>query len=165
MLDQVGDRVQVDGVGLAAEAQRLQRDGSAARERVKHLGHVAVGVGVQELVGGRDELAGLADEFFVVGVLPPDEVLDELKAALARRVLAVGRFRQQFVDQRGKRVGAFGIVGVGDERGEHNRPARGQRPPRPPDVQRGDMPMPDRLLPRRLLRHLLERQCYLLILV
>ncbi len=29
---------------------------------------------------------------------------------------------------------ANGIVRVGDERGEHHRPARGQRPPRPPDV-------------------------------
>ena len=39
---------------------------------------------------------------------------------------------------------------VGPERGAYHRPARRQRSPRPPDVERGDVPMPDRLLPPRM---------------
>ena len=36
--DQVGDRVDVDGVGLAAQPQRLQRNRPAAGERVQTFG-------------------------------------------------------------------------------------------------------------------------------
>ena len=46
---------------------------------------------------------------------------------------------------RAKRIGR-----VGPERRADHRPARRQRPPRPPDVQRRDMPMPNRLLPPRM---------------
>ena len=41
---------------------------------------------------------------------------------------------------------------------EDHRPRRRQRPPRPPQVQRARMPVPDRLLPRRCLVDRLERQ-------
>ena len=36
-LDQVGDRVEVDGSGVAAEAQCFERDGAAASEAVEDL--------------------------------------------------------------------------------------------------------------------------------
>ena len=50
------------------------------------------------------------------------------------------------------------ILRIGPERGADNRSTRGQRPPRPPDVERGDMPMPNRLLPPRVRRDSGDRQ-------
>src|SRR5260370_30947732 len=134
---------------------------------------------MQEFVGGGNQLAGRFDELRVVGVLPLDQMLDELKAAIARCVLEPpfspfpircvrsvinGGIRpkslllQQFHDEVSEILRALRVVGIGDERSEHHRPARRQRPPRPPDVQRGDVPMPNRLLPSRLLGDFLQRQ-------
>ena len=40
---------------------------------------------------------------------------------------------------------AFGVRRIGPERGADHRPADRQRPPRPPDMERGDVTVPDGL--------------------
>src|SRR5207247_9836759 len=45
---------------------------------------------------------------------------------------------------------AIGIARIGPKGRADDRPTRRQRPPRPPDVQRGDVPVADRLLPPRV---------------
>ena len=47
---------------------------------------------------------------------------------------------------------------IGQQRGDQRRPARRQRPPRRPDVQRRDVPVADVLLVDRVERRLLERE-------
>ena len=123
-LDQVRDGVQLDGVGLAAQAQRLQPGRAAAHERVEQP---------RRPVGERaaDQLAGLLDGLgvAVLHLVPVHDDLDQLFQLFALGV----------------------VLGRGDQRREDRRAHRGQRPPRPPDVQRGDVPVADGLLPRRLL--------------
>ena len=50
------------------------------------------------------------------------------------------------------------VARVGQQRGDQRRPASRQRPPRRPDVQRRDVPMPDILLVDGVQRRLLERE-------
>ena len=69
---------------------------------------------------------------FQIPVRPPGEIHDPLGRRIAERLRAV-------------RVGR-----VRPQRRTDHRPARRQRPSRPPDVQRRDVPMPDRLLPPRV---------------
>jgi len=155
-------------MSLAPEAQGLKRNRPATGERVQHLRRLASSVGVQQLVGGGNQRASRFDVVLLVRVLPPDQMLDELKATIARRVLdrlAVGLtvgpeplVLQQVHHELAKVFRALRIVRIGDQRSEHHRPARRQRSPRPPDVQRRDVPVPDRLLPSRLLGDLFQRQ-------
>ena len=57
-----------------------------------------------------------------------------------------------------KRGGAVFIRRVGPQGRADHRPTRRQRTPRPPDVQRGNMPMPDGLLAPRVRGDALDRQ-------
>ena len=66
--------------------------------------------------------------------------------AFAARAVVAERRRAQFVRR------------VGPQRRADHRPARRQRPPRPPDVQRRDVPVPDRLLAPRVRRDALDGQ-------
>ena len=117
----------------------LQRDRAAARERVEDRRRVAVG-GLQDLG------VGLGEQLLVADVLPHDQPLDELVEPLALLALSssVGN--------------SSGRARVVDELGEQHRARRRQRAPRPPQVQRRGVPVPDRLLPRRLPVDRLQRQ-------
>lgn len=48
----------------------------------------------------------------------------------------------------GRELVRSALWGIYNQREQH-RPTRSQRPPRPPQIQRRGMPVPDRLLPRR----------------
>src|SRR5712664_3532265 len=83
----MGDWVEVNRMGLAAEPECFQRNRPAACERVQNSWSTSLGPRMQELVCGGDQLAGRLDELRVVRVLPLHQMLDELKATIARRVL------------------------------------------------------------------------------
>ena len=70
LVDEHGQRVEVAGVSLQAEALRLQRDRPASRERVENRGELAA-------VALADLLAGLAEQLFVIAVLPHHQSLHE----------------------------------------------------------------------------------------
>ena len=122
---------------------------------------------MKELVRGRDQLPGRLDIVRVVRVLPPDQVFDELQASVPGRIgdgRAVAVLRRELVLGSASPSPACGnSSGTRDRRGRgsaRRTPPPG-RPPAagaPPDVQRRNMPMPDRLLPGRLLGDFLEGQ-------
>jgi len=120
-------------VRLQPQSLRLQRDRAAAGEGIEQGRRVAV----RSL---QDLSTRPAQHLLVVDVLPLDQLLDEPEEALAFDVLrSLG----------GELVGVAGWV-VHDGREDH-RAARGQRPPRPPQVQRARMSVADGFLPRRFL--------------
>ena len=84
------------------------------------------------------------------------------------RIVRIVPFHQLF-DQPKEPLPLLILVGFGrellgktrrviDQRSEQDRPARRQRPPRPPEMQRRRVSMPDRFLPRRFLIDRLQRQ-------
>ena len=81
-------------------------------------------------------------------------------AFLAQHGLAFmgGPLAHQFLRNQRERGGTIRVGRVGPQGGADDRPTRRQRPPRPPDVQRGDVPMPNRLLPPRVRRDALDGQ-------
>ena len=94
-----------------------------------------------------DLVARRLQDLLVRGVLPLDELLDELEEPPAFLLLGLlGR----------KEIGP--CRGVVHHLGEDDRTCRGQRPPRPPEVQRGGVPVAYGLLPGRGLVDRLERQ-------
>lgn len=56
LLDDVGNRIKVQRVGFAPQAQRFQRDGPAAGEHVQHAG--ARGAAREDVLHGDGGLAG-----------------------------------------------------------------------------------------------------------
>ena len=137
---------------MRAQSQplRLQRDRTAAAERVVHrrgvLGEKGVDLGPRSrrrnaLAAGhrpRDLPPRSADHARVVGAFPLHQPLDDAEQPpalpLPRRLVG------ELLRHRGRIVHHLR---------EQHRPARRQRPPRPPQMQRRGMPVPDRLLPRR----------------
>ncbi len=98
--------------------------------------------------------------------VPVREVRDELEQRLAEVLVRRARtcaahLRQELPRLRLELRRAERIARVRPEQREQHRPARRQRPPRPPQVQRARMPVPDRLLPRRVPRHLGDREVHL----
>ena len=132
LVDEHRDGVEVGGVGLQPEALGLERDGAAAGERVEDRGRLATGR-LQDL------LRAPREQRLVVDVLPFDEPLDDPVQPLTLRALRL--LGRELVGSRGRVV---------DELREEHRACRGQRSPRPPEVQRRRVAVPDRLLPRRL---------------
>jgi len=158
-------------MGAQAESLSFERDGPATAERVQDGRQVLSQEGVHRLRrsehvlevvgrGTRDHLlvrlptavgdhlggtgpcylgTGAIDDVAVVRVLPLDQLLDQVEqlGPLARG--------QQFV------AGEGGIIArVRDKLSKQDGPTGCQRPPCPPQMQRGWMPVPNRLLPRRL---------------
>ena len=93
---------------------------------------------------------GLGKDVGVVAVLPRHQALDDLEEPLALGGLI--RISRELVGVRG---------GVVHERGKQHRPARRQRAPRPPEVQRRRVPVTDRLLLRRRRVDGVQRQRHL----
>jgi len=158
LVDQHRHRVQVAGVTLEPEPLRLQRQRATAGKGVVEGGEL---LAIEELLGARmvgvlgarpppalpDLVARFLEHGLVGGVLPQHQVLDDLEEPQPLLLLAF-RGREQVRVRR--RV-------VHHLREEH-RPRRRERPPRPPQVQRARVPVPDRFLPRRGLVDGVERQ-------
>ncbi len=110
---------------LQAESLCLQRNRPTASERVEHRGRPAV-----EALG--DLGVRLAQEPLVAGVLPHDELFQKVEQALSlERLFLLGR---ESIRVRGRIV---------DELREQHSTTRRKRPTRPPQVQRGGVPVPD----------------------
>ena len=127
-------------MGLQAEALGLQRNRAAAAEGVEDRRRVPVR-------GAHDLGAGGVQHRLVGRVLPLHQLLDD-----AEEPLPLGLLRLLSRELLGVRRG------VVDERGEQHGAAGGQRPPRPPEVQRRGVAVPNRLLTRRLAVDGLERE-------
>jgi len=109
------------------------RDREAAREGVQHLGRVVVVP--RDVVYPRD----LPAEPVEVGAGLPLPVEDA-----AHRLSGVGvDVTAQPLQELGARLL---VAGIGQQRGDQRGAAGGQRSARRPDVQRGDVPVPDVLL-------------------
>ena len=155
--DQAGHRVQVAGECLAAHPQRLQRNGAAAGEGVHHQGRL---LAVRRLHQGA---AGL-QIVRVGGLVPIGEVRDELQQSAPQPRIRFDGFRPAprppvHGEQNPPRLllerrRAMFVARVRQQQRHQHRPRRRQRPPRPPQMQRGGMPMPNGLLPHRMTRHL-----------
>jgi hypothetical protein len=65
----------------------------------------------------------------------------------------LGKRRQRHHRRFAKRPRTQLILRIGPQRRANHRPTSRQRTPRPPDVQRRNMPMPNRLLPPRVRRN------------
>ena len=117
-------RIQIMCMGFQPQPLRLQRNGSAAGEGVQQLRRIAAG-GLQDF-----RLCRLQHPL-VVGVLPDHQILQDTKQPLTFQVLLL--LRGEFVRVRGRVI---------HQTGPDDRPGRRQRPPCPPQVQGGRMPMP-----------------------
>ena len=85
--------------------------------------------------------AGTVQHDLVGGVLPQHEVFDDFEQPLPLDggvLLVLPVFEPT----------ALLVAGIIDQLRKDDRPRRRQRPPRPPQMQSGRMPMPDRFLPR-----------------
>ena len=142
--------VQIGRECLAPKAHRLQRDRAPARERVQHA--------------GRATTERVPDHFSEPVELRPvllSPVEDAARGLLQLRVLAASpeALRNQMSGHASAQPpSALGVAGVGEERGQQHRAARGERPPRGPDVERGDVAVPDILLVDGVKRDLAEGQ-------
>jgi hypothetical protein len=150
--DQACDRVEIGSERLAADVQRLERNRAAAGERVHHQRRL---VGIRRLHQSLGDLQIGAPG----GVVPVGEVRDEAQQRVPQILVGLSRIGPAHVAQALARLdlepgGAQGIARVGPEQRQQYRAARGERPPRPPQVQRGGVPVPDRLLPGRVPAHL-----------
>ena len=126
---------------LEPEPLRLERDRAAAAERVEDGRRVAVGRASR--ISAR--AASSTVSFVVFSHLTSSSMIRKSRCRSASCASSVGN--------------ALGPARrVVDERGEEHRPAGRQRPPRPPQVQRRRVPVPDRLLARRRAVDRLERQ-------
>ena len=133
LADHHRDRVQVRAIGRQPEALRLQRNGAAARKRIIDRWQLAT-------AALKYFRACFPQHFLVGGIFPLYQPLDDAEQTLALGLLLL---------MRGELVRMAGRI-IHQLRKQH-RPTSRQRPPCPPEVKRGRVPMPDRLLPRRRL--------------
>ena len=149
LVDQHRHRVEVAGVRLQAEPLRFQRQRAAAGERVvkrrqalrvEQLGRArmigVVGAGAPP--AGADFVARLLQHLLVGGVLPLDQLFDQIEQPLPLPIL--------FLLGRKELRPAGGIV---DELSEDDGAGGRQRAPRPPQMQGAGVAVTDRLLARR----------------
>ena len=134
--DEPGNRVDVHGRDLAAQSHGFKGDGAAAGEWVQHPGGASA-VGLADLVAepldvraalpAPVEDAALGDFLYFLYHAPVKplalDLLDD----------APGHALQQ-------RLALVGVAWVRQQRGDERSSRGRQRPPRRPDVQRGDVP-------------------------
>jgi hypothetical protein len=155
--DEPGDRVDVDGGGLTSQPHRLQRNGAAAREGVEHSGRPAA-VGFLDLIAEPLERLGvfrfatpMQDAPFGLLFL----AFDDLSAGHLLAFDALDHLAADFLAQL---LPLFRRARIGQQRGNERRAAGRQWPPRRPDMQRRDMPVPHILFMHAIQRGLLERK-------
>ncbi|TSE34581.1 hypothetical protein Tfont_02610 [Tepidimonas fonticaldi] len=174
LVEQDGNRVEVAGEGIGPHAQGLQRNRSASSKGIYDQ-RPRAGRTAQGLVRGLSEGAAGVQVFLDLGVVPVGEVCDEVEQRMAQfggivepaRIFldgheprkALGARQAQVVPrpvQHGlarcltERRRAMLVGRVWPQRRADDRPARRQRPSRPPDVQRGDVPVTDAFLAPRV---------------
>ena len=162
----MGDRIQVDGVGLTAKPKGFKRNRPTSRKRIEDFRHIALDFGMQEFVSGGDQLAGgsLYSGLFgfshftrclmnsrqrfrsVSSTVEPSPFLG-LNSARLRSALPACETTPGIQDRRGR-----------ESTRQRPPPGMCQRTASPPDVEGRDMPVADRLLPSGLLGDFLERQ-------
>jgi hypothetical protein len=119
LLDEMSYGIEIDRSGVAAEPERLERDGTTTCEAIEHLrGAIRVGLGNQlaqridvRRVGRRFERRGLGDE------------IEDVSATIV-------------------------IPWIWEQRTEDHGAAHRQRPAGPPQVHGGDVAMSQRFLSR-----------------
>ena len=151
--DQAGHRIQVAGERLAAHAQRFQRNGTAAGERIHHQRRFRAVRRLHQGAAGL-QIGGIGRH------VPIGEVRDELQQNAPQPVVRVDGLipppRPPLVPQQHpprvflERRRTVFVARVRQQQRHQHRPTRRQRPPRPPQMQRARMPMPNRLLPHRM---------------
>ncbi len=158
LVDKHRHGVQVRSVGLQPQPLRLQRQRAAAGERIvegrqplrieqfRGLGVVLV-LRASAPPATPNLVARLLQQRLVGGVLPLHKALNQPKQPLPLRLLR--RLGGELLRPRSRIIHHLR---------EDHRPRRRQRPPRPPQMQRARMPMPNRLLPRGLLVDGVQRQ-------
>ncbi len=162
LVDHHRHRVEVGGPCFQPQPLRFQRDGAAAGEgimeggqlvRVEQLGGLGViPVQLADLAPALADLgAGTLQHFFVVGVFPLDQFADDVKQLLA----PLGSL---FLVDAIPEPAALLVTGVVDHLRKQHRPRRGQRPPRPPQVQGAGVPVADGLLPCGITVDVIQRQ-------
>ena len=155
--DEPGNRVDVDGRGLAAQPHGLQRDGPTARERIEHLGRTAA-------ISLTDFIAKPLKVFDILRLALPVQdaalglLLDPLDRLPIGHLFLLDLLHDLAADLLAELLPLFGRAWVRQQRGDQRRPAGRQRPPGRPDVQRRDMPMSHVLLMHAVQRRLLERK-------
>ncbi len=167
-------RVEVGGGGLASEAHRLQGDRATPGKWIQNLGSPAPkGVSNRLSESGKVRLPLLQDAlvFFLFLLAPrlrlspyPTEdaafnlLLDPLGGTPVRHALALHRLHDSPPDSIAQRSALLRRAGVGKQRGE-DRGTRGrQGTAGGPDVERGDMSVPDVLFMNRGEGCLFERK-------
>ena len=110
---------------------------------------------------GPHQLAADAQVGRVRRQVPVGELADEPEQRLAQ--LGVIRRRLPHRAQDGGRLPLEGVRAVrveriGQQQGQQHGARGGERAPRPPEMERGRMPVADRLLPRRVPGHLGDRK-------
>ena len=158
LVDEHGHRVQVRSVGFETQTLRLQRQRAAAGERIvegrqplrieqfRRLGMIPM-LRASAPPAAPNLVARLLEQVFVGRVLPQHQLLDQPEQPPPLRLLR--RLGGELLRPRSRIIHHL--------RKDH-RPRRRQRPPRPPQMQRARMPMPNRLLPRRRLVDGVQRQ-------
>ena len=175
--------VEVAGKGVCSHTQCFKWNRAAAGERVHDERTSARGT-AKRLVRSLGERAAGFEVFADGGIVPIGKVGDEIQQPTAQ----LGRFikelwilpgllesfaafraekplpvvmcplQHQFPHPFSKRCRTIGISRVKPECRANYRPTRRQRTPRPPYMQRGNVPVPDGLFPPRVRRDALDRQ-------
>lgn len=127
--DQAGDGVQVARERLAPEPQRLERDRTAPRERV-HDQRRLIAMRRPHQRTTHLEIGTLCCVIPVREI--PDELEQRLAQVLVRRADPAQNLRQHLPRLRLELRRAERIAWVWPQQREQHRPARSQRPPRPP---------------------------------
>ena len=144
-------RIEIRGHRLAPQPHRLQRNRPAPRERIQHPRR-APAERFSNLCAEPVELAGSLGRALTPPMENPAPRLFRPLAPTPGHVLhAPGHPAEQLPS-------TLGRPRIAQQRRQQRRPARRQRPPRRPDVQGRDVPVPDVLLVHGVERHLLERK-------
>ncbi len=153
--DQAGDGVQIAREGLAAEPQCLERDRTAAGEGIHHQ-RCLLRISRLHQRPAHSRYVRLAERSqFAKSAMNRSSALRRSSSVLP------GWHPHRGQEPAGLRLElsrAERIARVRQEKPEEHRPTRRQRPPRPPEVEGAWVPVPDRLLPRRVPRHLRDRK-------
>ena len=152
--DEPGDRVDVHRRHLAAEPHRLQRDRASTGKRIQHLGRAAA-----------IRLANFLPEPVEIGAVlappmenPADGLLLHLLRSPPADLLPLDLLDDVTGHPFQDLLALFRVTRVEQQRRNERRPARRQRPPGRPDMQRRDVPVPNVLLVDRVERDLLDRK-------
>ena len=125
-------RVQVVGMGLQSQPLGFQGNGTAASKGVQQRRRVVAG-------GTHDFCLCCIQNFRIVGVLPFDQLFKNSKQTLALLILRLFG---------GELLRVLGWIV--HQAGPYHCAGRSKRPPSPPQVQCGRVPVPDRFLPSGL---------------